>query len=182
MSDLRPNLFDTDFEQLVGLGRSLIPKFAPEWTDHNLHDPGIMLIELLAWTAEAQTYSLARLRTDERWAYGALLGFTPRGPLPAQGIVWPSPRANPNSPPPWGSGIVLPAAVEVTADQPQAPKFRLSQRINLTAAELMGVESQLHDGRILNRPAGDCLFSVRRTSRSGRPPRSHLRGSATSPR
>lgn len=151
MSDLRPNLFDTDFEKLVELGRSLIPKYAREWTDHNLHDPGIMLIELLAWTAEAQIYSLGRLRSDERWAYGALLGLTPRGPLPAQGMVW---WRKSDQGPPWGKkGVVLPAEAEVTANQPQAPKFRLSQNINLTAAELKSVESRLHDGQVLNHTA-----------------------------
>lgn len=149
MSDLRPNLFDTDFEQLVELSHTLLPKFAPAWTDHNLHDPGIMLIELLAWTAEAQIYSLARLRSDERWAYAALLGFYPRGPLPAQGMIWPA-----DTQPFWPNGTVLLAQAEVAViGQEQAPKFRLSQPINLTAAKLVGVESQLHDGRTLNHKA-----------------------------
>jgi len=147
MSNLRPNLFDTDFDQLVQLGRSLLPKLAPAWTDHNLHDPGIMLIELLAWTAEAQIYSLARLRSDERWAYGALLGFTPRGPLPATGLVWPGPSQA------FPDGAVLPAAQAVTPDQPQALAFRLSHPVNLTAARLVGVESRLRDGRVLNQTA-----------------------------
>lgn len=149
MSDLRPNLFDTDFEQLVGLCRALLPKFAPSWTNHNLHDPGIMLIELLAWTAEAQTYSLARLRSDERWAIAALLGFYPRGPLPAHGMVWPL-----DTQLLWANGTLLMAETEVmVVGQEQAPKFRLSQPINLTAAKLVGVESRLHDGSILNHKA-----------------------------
>jgi hypothetical protein len=46
-------------------------------------------MELLAWTAEAQLYSLARLRRDERVAYAALFGITPQGPRPASGLIWP---------------------------------------------------------------------------------------------
>jgi hypothetical protein len=142
MSDLRPNLFDTDFDNLITLGRALLPKHAPLWTDHNFHDPGIMLIELLAWTAEAQIYSLARLRTDERWAYGALLGIESLGSLPAQGLIWPDLDIDRNS--------ILKLETQITAEQPQAPAFRLSYPINLTKAELVGVESRLQDGRLFN--------------------------------
>ena len=51
---------------LIEIGRAKLPSLAPEWTDHNAHDPGITLMELLAYTAEAQLYSLSRLRRDER--------------------------------------------------------------------------------------------------------------------
>ena len=36
----------TPVEQVVYIG-------TPDWTDHNVHDPGVTLIELLAWTIEA---------------------------------------------------------------------------------------------------------------------------------
>ena len=88
MRDLQLQLDDRNFEQLVELGRSLIPTLAPEWTDHNIHDPGITFLELLAWTAEAQIYALGRMRRDERLAYAALMGLRPRGPAPARGMVW----------------------------------------------------------------------------------------------
>src|SRR6185503_1397118 len=66
-------------------------------TDHNAHDPGITLMELLAWVAEAQLYSLSHLRRDERLAYAALLGLAPAGTQPATGLIWPD-RLDPNSP------------------------------------------------------------------------------------
>ena len=84
MSRLAPNLFDRRFADLVEQGRSRLPSLAPDWTDHNAHDPGIMLMELLAWVAEAQIYSLARARRDERGAYAALMGRNSRGARPAQ--------------------------------------------------------------------------------------------------
>lgn len=148
MSDLRPNLFDTDYDRLVTLGRSLIPKYAPAWTDHNIHDPGIMLLELLAWTAEAQTYSLARLRQDERWAYGALLGFERSGPLPARGLIWPN------------SGLpqqdtMLDAGIPVLAEQAGIPVFRLRQTVSLTTAKLVAVNSRLHDDTRLDHTAAN---------------------------
>lgn len=88
MRDLRLKLDDRDFDQLLKLGRGLIPGLAPEWTDHNIHDPGITFLELLAWTADAQIYSLGRDRRDERLAYAALMGLAPGGATPAHGLVW----------------------------------------------------------------------------------------------
>ena len=54
MSDLRLDLDTVDFNDLVELGRSMIPTVAPGWTDHNVHDPGITLMELVSWIADAQ--------------------------------------------------------------------------------------------------------------------------------
>ena len=54
MTNLQLVLDDIDFERLLELGRSVIPTIAPAWTDHNTHDPGIMLTELVAWIADAQ--------------------------------------------------------------------------------------------------------------------------------
>jgi hypothetical protein len=52
MNRLAPNLFDRRYSDLVQAGRSRLPSLAPEWTDYNAHDPGITLIELLAFVAE----------------------------------------------------------------------------------------------------------------------------------
>ena len=90
MNDFRLVLDHIDFAELVEFGRSMIPTYAPEWTDHNYHDPGIMLIELLAFVADAQIYALSRTRCDERQAYGRLVGVEPHGPQPATGLIWPS--------------------------------------------------------------------------------------------
>jgi hypothetical protein len=97
MSNLAPNLFDRRFQELVEIGRARLPSLAPEWTDYNAHDPGITLMELLAWVAEAQLYSLSRMRRDEREAYAALLGLAPAGTQGARGLIWPD-RLDSNSP------------------------------------------------------------------------------------
>ncbi|HET7058568.1 MAG TPA: putative baseplate assembly protein [Nitrospiraceae bacterium] len=91
MTQLAPNLFQRRFSDLVEIGRARLPSLAPDWTDHNAHDPGITLMELLAWVAEAQLYSLSRLRRDERAAYAALIGLVPAGTQGATGLIWPDP-------------------------------------------------------------------------------------------
>src|SRR5689334_20064437 len=97
MSGLAPKLFDKRFQDLMQIGRALLPSLAPDWTDHNAHDPGITLMELLAWVAEAQLYSLGHMRRDERAAYAALLGVAPGGTQAAHGLIWPD-RSDPSSP------------------------------------------------------------------------------------
>ena len=56
-----PNLDDLTWAQLTEEGRSLIPAWAPEWTDHNPSDPGITLMELFAHLSEILIYRLNRI-------------------------------------------------------------------------------------------------------------------------
>lgn len=96
MSVLDLVLDDRDFDDLEELARAQLPAKAPRWTDYNLHDPGITLLELVAWVADAQIYSLAHLRRDEREAFARLAGVTLSGPRPATGVIWPD-VADPSS-------------------------------------------------------------------------------------
>src|SRR3954470_13841697 len=97
MKSLAPDLFQRRFSQLMEIGRARLRPLAPEWTDHNAHDPGITLMELLAWVAEAQLYSLSHLRQDERASYAALLGLAETGTRGARGLIWPD-HLDPASP------------------------------------------------------------------------------------
>jgi Baseplate J-like protein len=56
-----PDLDDLRWNDLVEEGRSLIPATAPEWTNHNPSDPGITLVELLAYVSERLMYQLNRI-------------------------------------------------------------------------------------------------------------------------
>jgi hypothetical protein len=147
MTDLKLSLDDMTFAQLVELGRATIPTVAPLWTDHNVHDPGMMLIELVAWTAETQIYSLGRLRRDERVAYGALLGVHGTGPTPASGLVWPEiPTPGATTSAPWGVGFVLAAGAPVRSDHDDTPTFSLEHPTLLTGADFVRLGATYGDG------------------------------------
>ena len=149
MSDLRLNLDTTNFKELVDLGRSLIPTVAPGWTDHNIHDPGIMLMELMAWVADAEIYALSRTSRTEREAYGHLLGLKLTGPRPARGLIWPDAADLPaGAPAPWLPGVVIDVRARVAGDRPQAPPFFTTRRIELSAAALTQVATEFADGSI----------------------------------
>jgi hypothetical protein len=47
-----PKLDDVTFDKLVEEAWKRISQFTPEWTDNDLHDPGVAFIELLTFLVE----------------------------------------------------------------------------------------------------------------------------------
>lgn len=78
-----PNLDDRTFEQLVREARDLIPGLLPDWTDENAHDPGITLLEMLAWLVEMQQFELDQLNEEHEKKFLKLLGEYPRPRIPS---------------------------------------------------------------------------------------------------
>ncbi len=56
-----PNLDDRRFQDLVNESKRMVQQNCPEWTDHNVHDPGVTLIELFAWMTDQVIYRLNRV-------------------------------------------------------------------------------------------------------------------------
>ena len=54
-------LDDRRFQELVNEARLRIGQRCPEWTEHNVSDPGITLVELFAWLTEMIIYRLNRV-------------------------------------------------------------------------------------------------------------------------
>lgn len=137
MIPLGTRLDDTSFDALVALARRRLPALAPEWTDYNYHDPGITIVELLAWVADSQVYSLARNRNDERLAMARLLGAEPGGAIPGRGLLYPlEPPAAARS---IGPGQVLKPMRDA------APRMETAETITLLPLEI---------GRLTTRMAG----------------------------
>jgi hypothetical protein len=68
------NLDDRTFDQLATEARSLIPKNFPLWTDHNLSDPGITLLELFAFLLEIAIYQTNRVPERSLEHFAELVG------------------------------------------------------------------------------------------------------------
>ncbi len=148
MSGLAPNLFDRRFQDFIDMGRARLPSLAPEWTDHNAHDPGITLMELLAWTAEAQLYGLARMRRDERLAYAAMLGLLPAGTRAPTGYLW-SDRQDPSSPVrTFAKTRVIVPEVAVNVVGVETPSFRPMDRLLWVPGKIVGLKTHYADGRV----------------------------------
>lgn len=82
-----PNLDDKTFAQLVEEARALIPRYSRDWTDYNLSDPGITFLELFAWLAEMQIYSLNRVRNEHYLKFLRLLDIQPKPAQPSRVAV-----------------------------------------------------------------------------------------------
>src|SRR3954466_6230292 len=104
----KPTLDNRRFDQLVAESVGVLGRGAPEWTDHNVSDPGITLLELGAWLAEQNIYRFDRLSEEALRAFVRLVGIEPAMPGVAHTVVA---ITNPNA-----SGIALPARVQL-ADQ-----------------------------------------------------------------
>jgi predicted phage baseplate assembly protein len=71
-----PNLDDLRFQaDLVEEARRRIIRYCPEWTDYNLSDPGVTLIELFAWMTELLVYRLNRVPEKNYIKFMELLGI-----------------------------------------------------------------------------------------------------------
>jgi hypothetical protein len=72
-----PSLDDVTFEQLVEEAKKNISRFSKFWTNYNLSDPGITLLELFAWLTENQIYSLNKITKKNYLKFLKLLGVRP---------------------------------------------------------------------------------------------------------
>ena len=84
MSMTLPNLDDVAWEQLNEEARSLIPAYAPDWTNFNPSDPGITLLELLAHFSELLLYRANRISDEQTLNYLRLMNgpnWRPHRPL-----------------------------------------------------------------------------------------------------
>ncbi|AII10351.1 putative baseplate assembly protein [Rhodococcus opacus] len=82
-----PNLDDRHFQQLVDDARRLVQHRCPEWTDHNISDPGITLIESFAMMVDQLIYRLNRVPDRHYVKFLELIGVERRPPGVAQGTV-----------------------------------------------------------------------------------------------
>jgi predicted phage baseplate assembly protein len=69
-----PDLDDRRFQDLVDEAKRAIPRYCPEWTDHNVHDPGVTLIELFAHMVETMIYRLNRVPDKSYITFMELMG------------------------------------------------------------------------------------------------------------
>ncbi len=78
-----PAIDPRTFQDLVDEAKRRIPLYCPEWTDHNVSDPGVMLIELFAWMVDILLYRLNEVPERDFLKFLELIGARPRPAVPA---------------------------------------------------------------------------------------------------
>lgn len=102
-----PVLDDRTFQELVNECKARIPRYCPEWTDHNISDPGVTLIELFAWMTDLLLYRINRIPDRNYIAFLNLMGVRLGAPRPATAdITFRLSAAQPET-------VMIPAGAEV---------------------------------------------------------------------
>ncbi|MGH3929931.1 MAG: hypothetical protein ACRDTF_08145 [Pseudonocardiaceae bacterium] len=81
-----PNLDDRTFADLTEEARALVPVRYPDWTDHNPSDPGIVLVELLAWLTEMLLFQVNQIPEANTRKFLELLNGPTWSPPAAGGL------------------------------------------------------------------------------------------------
>lgn len=85
-----PYLDDRRFQGLVDDAKRLIAARCPEWSDHNVSDPGVTLIEAFAFMTDELVYRLNRVPDKLYIAFLDLIGTSLYPPTPAAAdvVMW----------------------------------------------------------------------------------------------
>ncbi len=82
-----PTLDDRHFQDIVDQAKLLIPRYCREWTDHNVSDPGVTLIELFAWMTDMLLYCVNQVPDKNYIKFLELIGVRLEGPRSATAPV-----------------------------------------------------------------------------------------------
>ena len=158
-----PNLDDRRFQDLVDDAKRMVQQRCPEWTDHNVSDPGVTLIETFAFMTDELLYRLNRVPDRMYITFLDLLGVSLHAPTPARVDVTAWLSAPPEE------VVVVPAKAEVATirtSQDDAVVFATTQDLVMPPHSLRHVFTQAAGGQPVSRD--DELSLVRPSSRASR--------------
>ena len=146
LEDLDPATYEELREDAI----KRLPVLAPEWTDHNIHDPGITILELLCWLVESHGYELDQITDAHRERYLALAGGTRQPPQPADTELALTVDTEPTQ---WH----LPEQTNVSAIRPDSTTvpFETTDVLAVTPATIRTVIVEDADGRTDRTAAND---------------------------
>jgi predicted phage baseplate assembly protein len=134
-----PALDTRRFQDLVDEVKRRIPQYCPEWTDHNVSDPGVALIELFAWMTEGLLYRTNQIPERTYVRFLEMIGVTlepPRAAVAPVTFYLSAPRQN---------ELTIPAGTEVatlqTETQP-AVVFSTERAVTVRPPKAIGVFTQ----------------------------------------
>lgn len=115
------DLDDQRFADIVREAEGRLPWLCPVWTDHNAHDPGITILELMAWFKETQQYEMNRIGPELYRALLKLAGVRLRAERAAECALELSQEAAPRpvlSPLETPEGVVFELSEEIPKARP----------------------------------------------------------------
>lgn len=159
-----PDLDDRHFQDLVDEAKRYVQQRCPEWTDHNVSDPGVTLIELFATMVDQVVYRLNRVPDRHYVKFLELLGLQLLPPRDARTDVtfWLSAALPDVVPIPVGTEVAT-----LRTEQDEAIAFQVTEDLDIVPCELLHVGTSLEGkitdcGRALAGTGFDCFSAVPR--------------------
>lgn len=152
-----PNLDDRRFQQLVDDAKRHIQATCPEWSDHNVSDPGVTLVETFALMVDQLSYRLNRVPDKLYVSFLDLLGMRLHPPTAASVDLtyWLSA--------PQDQIVVVPAQSEAVTPRTETEEpvvFRTTRDLLVPPRSLSLVLTQGFGGDVVDR--GDALRAAER--------------------
>jgi predicted phage baseplate assembly protein len=139
-----PNLDDRRFQNLVDEAKRLVQRRCPEWTDHNVSDPGVTLIETFAYMTDLLLYRLNRVPDRNYIHFLELIGVRLFPPTAAHApcTFWLSA--------PQDTNIVVPEGTLVSTRRvergEEVVSFTVLSELVIVSAKLQNIMSIDHGG------------------------------------
>lgn len=134
-----PNLDDRRFQDLVDDAKRMVMQRCPEWTDHNVSDPGVTLIETFAYMTDQLIYRLNRVPDRNYVKFLEMVGvrlFPPTASTTDVTFWLSAPQEDP---------IVVPMGVEVATPRTEAVgssvAFTTSEELNIIPCKMEYIAS-----------------------------------------
>jgi predicted phage baseplate assembly protein len=143
-----PNLDDRQFQDLVDEAKRRVMQRCPEWTDHNVSDPGITLIETFAYMVDQLIYRVNRVPEANYLRFLDLIGVTLFPPTAARGDVtfWLSAAQE--------QTVVVPAGTQVATvrtDVEEPIVFTVDERLDIVPVTLAHLATAAAGGQVVDR-------------------------------
>ena len=148
MSELpAPNLDDRRFQDLVDEAKLMVQQRCPEWTDHNVSDPGVTLIELFASMVDQLVYRLNQVPERNYVKFLDLLGVRLLPPTAARTseTFWLSS--------PLAETVRVPVGTEVATLRTEADEaitFTVVEELAIVPCELTGVGASTNPAEVVD--------------------------------
>src|SRR5579862_5575572 len=143
MSLPSPNLDTRKFQSIVDDVKRQIGLRCPEWTDHNVSDPGVTLIELFASMTEMSLFRLNQVPEKNYIKFLEMLGISLEMPEPARtDLRFLISRFIPDTPEGEANEILIPSgivAATLRTETEEAIEFTTEQDLRLVRPQMMQI-------------------------------------------
>jgi predicted phage baseplate assembly protein len=134
-----PPIDNRTFDDIVAEAKTRIPRYTGEWTDFNEGDPGMALVQLMAWMSELLIYRMNQVPDLAYVKFLELIGINLTPARPAQALISFAVQQN------WPDGTVeIPQRSQIaapSADGQGTVIFETQRRLVVFRAQLDSVQT-----------------------------------------